>query len=81
MVDELKSERVPVLMSPSELKTLDDWAFANRIRSRGEAIRQLIVAGLMGKQGTDDSDAPGGSEPRSTRKSASPKTAPTKKPG
>jgi hypothetical protein len=33
-------------MTPSEVKALDDWAFANRIRSRGEAIRRLIEVGL-----------------------------------
>ena len=43
---ERRTERIPLLMAPSEVKALDDWAFANRIRSRGEAIRQLIEAGL-----------------------------------
>lgn len=45
MTDELKTERIMTMMTPSEVKTLDDWAFANRIRSRGEAIRRLIEAG------------------------------------
>jgi hypothetical protein len=81
MTDEMKTERVTTMMSPSEVKSIDDWAFANRIRSRGEAIRQLIVAGLTAKPETDDSGAPGGSEPRSTRKSAArPKATPTAKP-
>ena len=43
---ERRTERIPLLMTPSEVKALDDWAFANRIRSRGEAIRQLIERGL-----------------------------------
>lgn len=44
--DERRTERVPLLMTPGEVKALDDWAFANRIRSRGEAIRRLIELGL-----------------------------------
>ena len=46
MADEIKTERVTILMSPSELKTIDDWSFEQRIRSRGEAIRRLIELGL-----------------------------------
>ena len=46
MTDELKSERVTTMMTPSEVQEVDDWAFANRIRSRGEAIRRLIQSGL-----------------------------------
>ena len=44
--EERKTIRIPVLMTPSELSALDDWAFANRVRSRGEAIRRLIEAGI-----------------------------------
>ena len=43
---ELKTVRLQVMVSPSELEAIDDWAFANRIRSRGEAVRRLIEAGL-----------------------------------
>ena len=41
MADELKDQRVVTMMSSSEIEAIDDWAFANRIRSRGEAIRRL----------------------------------------
>jgi hypothetical protein len=44
--NELKDQRVHLLMSASELKAVDDWSFANRIRSRGEALRQLVALGL-----------------------------------
>src|SRR5262252_2589237 len=44
--EERKTVRIPVLMTPRELSALDDWAFANRVRSRGEAIRRLIEAGI-----------------------------------
>ena len=43
---EPKDQRVPVMMSASEVKAVDDWSFERRIRSRGEAIRQLIHLGL-----------------------------------
>jgi hypothetical protein len=46
MAEELKSERVTTMMTPAEVKAVDDWSFAHRIRSRGEAIRQLIQLGL-----------------------------------
>jgi hypothetical protein len=46
MAEELKSERVVTLMTPSEVKAVDDWRFAQRIHSRGEAIRQLIMLSL-----------------------------------
>jgi hypothetical protein len=45
--EERKTERIQILMTPGELKALDDWAFGNRIRSRGEAVRRLIELGLQ----------------------------------
>lgn len=44
--DELKDQRVPIMMSEDELTAIDDWSFKNRIRSRGEAIRRLCQIGL-----------------------------------
>lgn len=46
MANEPKDQRIPLLMSASELEAVDDWAFARRIRSRGEAIRRLVRLGL-----------------------------------
>lgn len=46
MTEELKTERITTMMSSAEVKAIDDWAFANRIRSRGEAIRRLVDLGL-----------------------------------
>ncbi len=34
------------MMTASEVKAVDDWSFAHRVRGRSEAIRQLIVLGL-----------------------------------
>src|SRR4029077_19304985 len=66
-MSEMKTERITTMMTPSEVKVIDDWAFANRIRSRGEAIRRLIDLGL----GKARSSAPsGGSTPGSARKPA-----------
>lgn len=43
---EIKDQRVPLVMTPSELQELDDWMHENRIRSRGEAIRRLCQVGI-----------------------------------
>lgn len=40
------SNRVIALLSDDLLKRVDDWRYANRVHSRGEAIRQLIERGL-----------------------------------
>ncbi|KQS84148.1 hypothetical protein [Rhizobium sp. Leaf386] len=47
MADQLKDQRVVTLMTPAELKSIDDWSFENRIRSRGEAIRRLCQMGVL----------------------------------
>lgn len=44
---ENKTERVQLLMTPSEVKAIDDWGFENRIRTRAEAIRRLCRMGLV----------------------------------
>jgi len=46
MADENKTERVQLLMTPSELKAIDDWSFENRIRGRAEAMRRLCQMGI-----------------------------------
>lgn len=46
MTDELKTERVSAMMTPSELTAIDDWRFAHRIGSRAEAIRRLLQLSL-----------------------------------
>lgn len=43
---ELKTERLAMVISPSEVKAIDDWAWENRIRSKSEAARRLIQIGL-----------------------------------
>ena len=46
MADENKTERLHMLISPSELKAIDDWGFKNRIRTKAEAVRRLCQIGL-----------------------------------
>ena len=46
MTDENKTERLHMLISPSELKAIDDWGFKNRIRTKAEAVRRLCQIGL-----------------------------------
>lgn len=46
-VKELKDQRIPIMMTSSEVTEIDDWSFQHRIRSRGEAIRRLCQIGLM----------------------------------
>ncbi len=46
MSEELKTERVALLMTRSEVRAIEDWSFQSRIRSRGEAIRRLVQIGL-----------------------------------
>lgn len=43
---ENKTQHLHILMSPSEVTAIDDWGFANRIRTRGEAIRRLCQIGM-----------------------------------
>lgn len=44
---ELKDQRIPIMMTASEVEAIDDWAFKSRIRSRGEAIRRLCQIALV----------------------------------
>jgi hypothetical protein len=53
---EPKDQRVHLMMTASELKAVDDWSWAQRIRSRGEAIRQLVALGLKAVAGKKSGD-------------------------
>ncbi|NTI41585.1 hypothetical protein [Rhizobium rhizogenes] len=45
--DEAKTERFNMFLSPSEMKAIEEWAWANRIRSKSEAVRLLVQIGLL----------------------------------
>ena len=41
-----RAERLQVMLSDSELTTLDEWRFARHMPSRASAIRELLKRGL-----------------------------------
>jgi metal-responsive CopG/Arc/MetJ family transcriptional regulator len=41
-----RPERLQIMLSPEELRALDDWRFARRMPSRASAIRELLRRGL-----------------------------------
>jgi len=48
-MSETLSERVIIPMSEALIEAVDDFRFANRMPSRAEAIRHLLLAGLAAK--------------------------------
>jgi hypothetical protein len=52
--DAKRTVRIPLLLTPDEAKTLDDWQFANRLRTRSDAIRRLIELGLEAAKGAPE---------------------------
>lgn len=46
-MDDKKTLKFQMMMSPAEAKELDDWMFDNRVRSRAEAIRRLCQMALV----------------------------------
>jgi len=49
MEDEPRDKRVPIMLTESEVALIDDWRFENRVATRSEAVRRLVVAGLVSK--------------------------------
>ena len=52
MSDLERAERLQIMLSPEEIRALDDWRFAHRMPSRAAAIRELLRRGL-GVEGVD----------------------------
>lgn len=42
MTDDKRTIRVPLLLTPDEAKELDDWQFSNRLRTRSDALREMM---------------------------------------
>jgi hypothetical protein len=40
-------ERLQIMLTPAELKLVDDWRFSRRMPSRASAIRELLKRGLI----------------------------------
>lgn len=46
-IEQLLDQRMVIMMSKAEIDLIDDWMFSQRIRSRGEAVRRLVTAGMV----------------------------------
>ena len=46
MSDDLRGERLQVMLTPDELTALDDFRFKKRMPSRAAAVRELLKRGL-----------------------------------
>ena len=47
---EPRDKRLPFMASQSELDAIDEYRFANRISTRADAMRRLILAGLAAEE-------------------------------
>ncbi len=41
-----RGERLQIMLTPEELRTIDTWRFGKRMPSRASAIRELLKRGL-----------------------------------
>jgi hypothetical protein len=46
MTNDLRGERLQVMLSPEELSALDDFRFKHRMPTRAAAVRELLKLGL-----------------------------------
>jgi hypothetical protein len=46
MSNELRAERLQVMLSPDELALIDDFRFKHRMPTRAAAVRELLKFGL-----------------------------------
>jgi hypothetical protein len=47
-----RGERLQIMLTQDEVKTLDDWRFLRRMPSRASAIRELLRLGLAAESVT-----------------------------
>jgi hypothetical protein len=47
-MNDLRAERLQVMLSPEELTALDDFRFRHRMPTRAAAVRELLRLGLAG---------------------------------
>ena len=45
-MNDLRAERLQVMLSPEELATIDDFRFKHRMPTRAAAVRELLKLGL-----------------------------------
>ncbi|HEY4029329.1 MAG TPA: hypothetical protein VGM25_03215 [Caulobacteraceae bacterium] len=62
MAEEVRGERLQIMLTGEELAALDDWRFARRMPSRASAVRELLKRGLaadgfdLAEQGSKSTD-------------------------
>jgi hypothetical protein len=42
-----RGERLQIMLTPDELKLVDNWRFSRRMPSRASAVRELLKRGLV----------------------------------
>ncbi len=47
MANEMRAERLQVMLSPEELAAVDDFRFRHRMPTRAAAVRELFKLGLQ----------------------------------
>jgi hypothetical protein len=47
-MNEMRGERLQVMLSPEELAAVDDFRFKHRMPTRAAAVRELLKLGLAG---------------------------------
>ena len=47
MAELTRAERLQIMVTPAEVKLIDDWRFLKRMPSRASAVRELLKRGLV----------------------------------
>jgi hypothetical protein len=42
----MREQRLQIMLTESELQTIDDWRFSRRMPTRASAVRELLKRGL-----------------------------------
>jgi len=50
-----RAERLQIMVTPDEVKLIDNWRFSKRMPSRASAVRELLKRGLVA-EGFDVAD-------------------------
>lgn len=48
-MQDLRAERLQIMLSPDELQLIDDFRFEHRMPTRAAAVRELLKMGLAAK--------------------------------
>jgi hypothetical protein len=48
-MQDLRAERLQIMLSPEELQIIDDFRFQHRMPTRAAAVRELLKMGLAAK--------------------------------